>query len=165
MTKIKPRLINILPHFFLKEKFTINLQLMVYFMIPFDANWVMTFGDYKCLNSLNYYGFHRNHMCLPDNAITSKFRELWSPAGQQFWPWGRLKVKVTAWRHLKGLVTWIMHAKYQCSIFNTSEDVSQVKVFVTDRQRDGRTDRQTDKWVLMSPTFAKGGGQKVFNRL
>ena len=40
-----------------------------------------------------------------------------------------------------------MHAKYQCSIFNTSEDMSQVKVFVTDRG--------TDEWVLMSPAFAK----------
>ena len=54
----------------------------------------------------------------------------------------------------------IMHAKYQCSIINTSEDMSQVKVFVTDRQRD----RRTDEWVLMSPAFAKGGGQKD-NRL
>ena len=27
-----------------------------------------------------------------------------------------------------------MHAKYQCSIINTSEDMSQVKVFVTDGQ-------------------------------
>ena len=32
----------------------------------------------------------------------------------------------------------IMHAKYQCSIINTSEDMSQVKVFVTDRGTDGR---------------------------
>ena len=39
---------------------------------------------------------------------------------------------------LKGIVTRIMHAKYQCSIINTSEDVSRVKVFVT----NGRTDRQ-----------------------
>ena len=41
---------------------------------------------------------------------------------------------------LKGLVTRIMHAIYQCSIINTSEDISQVKVFVTEGQRDGRTD-------------------------
>ena len=40
-----------------------------------------------------------------------------------------VKVKVTAWCQLKGLVTRIMHAKYQCSIINTSEDMSQVKVF------------------------------------
>ena len=32
----------------------------------------------------------------------------------------------------------IMHTKYQCSIINTSEDMSQIKVFVTDRQRDRR---------------------------
>ena len=43
---------------------------------------------------------------------------------------------------LKGLVTRTMHAKYQCSIFNTSEDMSQVKVFVTDRQTDGQRDRR-----------------------
>ena len=36
-----------------------------------------------------------------------------------------------------------MHAKYQCSIINTLEDMSKVKVFVTDGQTtDGRTDRQ-----------------------
>ena len=40
---------------------------------------------------------------------------------------------------LKGLVTRIMHAKYQCSIMNTSEDKSKVKVFVTDGQTEGRT--------------------------
>ena len=50
-----------------------------------------------------------------------------------------------------------MHAKYQCSIFDTSEDMRQVKVFVTDRGTDG----QTDEWVLMSPANAKGGGQQV----
>ena len=36
----------------------------------------------------------------------------------------------------------MMHAKYQCSITNTSEDMSQVKVFVTDGQTEGRTDRR-----------------------
>ena len=88
--------------------------------------------------------------------LWSEFRELWSPARQQLWTWRRSKVKVTAWRHLKGFVTRIMHAKYQCSIFNTSEDISQVKVFVTDRRRDG----QTDEWDLMSPRFRESGGQK-----
>ena len=70
--------------------------------------------------------------------ITSKFGELWSHALQQLWPWSRLKVKVMAWCQLKGLVTRIMHAKYQCSIINTSEDMSQVKVFVTDRRMEER---------------------------
>ena len=56
----------------------------------------------------------------------------------------------------KELVTRIMHAKYQYSIINTSEDMSQVKVFVTDGQREGRT----DKWVLMSPALIKGRGQQ-----
>ena len=30
----------------------------------------------------------------------------------------------------------IVHTKNQCSIINTSEDMSQVKVFVTDGQTD-----------------------------
>ena len=53
--------------------------------------------------------------------------------------------KVTAWCQWKGLVTRIMHAKFQCSIINTSEDISKVKVFVTDGQTEGGTDRQTDE--------------------
>ena len=60
--------------------------------------------------------------------FTSKFKELWSPARQQIWPWSRSKVKVTVGYPWKGLATRIMHAKYQCSIINTSEDMSQVKV-------------------------------------
>ena len=91
--------------------------------------------------------------------ITSKFGELWSPARQQICPCSRSKVKVTTCCQLKGPVTRIMHAKYQCSIINTSEDMSQVKVFVTDRGTDGRT----DEWDLMSPAFAKGRGQKYHN--
>ena len=47
---------------------------------------------------------------------------------------------------LKGLVTRTMHAKYQYSIFNTSEDMSQVKVFVTDRRTDGRTEGRTNEF-------------------
>ena len=34
------------------------------------------------------------------------------------------------WCQFKELLTRIMHAKYQCSIINTSENMSQVKVFV-----------------------------------
>ena len=37
-------------------------------------------------------------------------------------------------------VTKIIHAKYQSSIINTSEDMSPVNVFVTDGQRDRQTD-------------------------
>ena len=47
-----------------------------------------------------------------------------------------------------------MHAKYQCSINKTLEDISQVKVFVT----DGRTEGWMDELVLMSPAFAKERG-------
>ena len=46
----------------------------------------------------------------------------------------------------------IMHAKYQCSVINTSEDMNQVKVFVTEGQTD-------ERMSFMSPIFAKGGGQ------
>ena len=45
----------------------------------------------------------------------------------------------------------IMQAKYQCSIINTSEDMSQVKVFVT----DGQTDRGMSFNV---PSFRKRRG-------
>ena len=41
------------------------------------------------------------------------------------------------------------HKDYQCSIINTSEDMSKVKDFVR------RMDRQIDEWVLMYPAFAK----------
>ena len=37
-----------------------------------------------------------------------------------------------------------MHTKYQCSILKTSEDMSQVKVFVTDRETEEQTDGETD---------------------
>ena len=51
-----------------------------------------------------------------------------------------------------------MHAKYQCAIIKTSEDMSQVKVFVT----DGQTDRGTNG-RLMSPCFREKRGQKDNN--
>ena len=47
----------------------------------------------------------------------------------------------------------IMHAKYQCSVINTSEDMSQVKVFATDRRMD--------EWDLMSPRFRESGEQQT----
>ena len=65
-----------------------------------------------------------------------------------------------------------MHAKYQCSIINTSEDMSQVKVFVTDGLTDRRTDRRTDGQMSFNVprfrerrAFVKGGGQKRFSPL
>ena len=45
-------------------------------------------------------------------------------------------------KDVKGHVTSIMHAKYQCSIFNTSEDMSLLKVFC-DRQTEKQTDGET----------------------
>ena len=94
--------------------------------------------------------------------LTSKFEELWSPARQQLWPWSRpkVKVKVTAWCQWKGLVIRIMHAKYQCSIINTSEDMSKVKVFVTDGRTDGRTDGQMRFNV---PMLSRKRGTKTEN--
>ena len=46
-------------------------------------------------------------------------------------------------------------SEYKCSIVNTSEDMSQVKVFVTEGQ--------TDEWVKIFPAFAKGGEQWIKN--
>ena len=46
----------------------------------------------------------------------------------------------------------------------SSEDMSQVKVFVTDRRTDRGTDRQTDEWDLMSPRFRESGGQKLLGK-
>ena len=67
----------------------------------------------------------------------------------------------TAWYQWKGLVTRIMHAKYQCYIINTSEDMSQVKVFVTDGRTDGWTDRGTDGRMRFNvPTLSRKAGDK-----
>ena len=98
------------------------------------------------------------NLILINLTETSKFRELWSPARQQIWPWSRSKVtvNVTAWYHWKGLVTKNTHAKCQSSICNSAKVMAKVKVFVTDR----RTDGQTDEWDLMSPRFRESGGQK-----
>ena len=88
---------------------------------------------------------------------TSKFRELWSPARQQIWPWRRSKVtvKVTTWYHRKGLVTRNTHAKYQSSICNSAKVMAKVKVFVT----DGQTDRQRDGRMRFNvPTLSRKRG-------
>ena len=65
-----------------------------------------------------------------------------------------------AWCQLKGIVTRSIHAKYQWYIINTSEDISQVQVFVTDRgtcrQTDGRTDRRTNEFYY-PPLSQKAG--------
>ena len=75
-----------------------------------------------------------------------KFGKLWYPARPQVLPWNRSKVK--SWCQFKGLVIRNMHAKYQCSSINTSDDISQVVVYV----------RQTYEWILMFPAFAKAWG-------
>ena len=101
-------------------------------------------------------------------SVTSKFRELWSPARQQVWPWSRSKVtvKVMTWYHRKGLVTKNTHAKYQSSTCNSAKVMAKVKVFVTDRQTDGRTDWRTDGRMRFNvPRFRESGGQKLWPRL
>ena len=50
----------------------------------------------------------------------------------------------------------------QYYIFNSSEDMRQIRVFVTDRGTDRQTNRRTEEWVLMPPPppdFAKVQGQ------
>ena len=98
---------------------------------------------------------------------TSKFGELWSLAQQQIWPWKGSKVKVTACCQLKRLVTRIMHAKNQYYIINTSEDMSQVKVFVIDRRTDWRTDGRTDGWMSFNVTRFRlsPGDNKRYRRI
>ena len=64
----------------------------------------------------------------------------------------------------KGLLQGPGMPKYQCSNFNTSEDMSQVKVFVTDRGTDKGTDGQTDEWDLMSPAFSKVRGTIIMRK-
>ena len=98
---------------------------------------------------------------------TSKFRELWSPARQQMWPWSRSKVtvKVTTWYHWKGLVTKNTHAKYQSSICYSAKVMAKVKVFVTEGLTDRRTDWLTDEWDLMSPAFAKAGDKNILQNM
>ena len=107
-------------------------------------------------------------------CMNKQIRRIVVPARQQLWPWRRskvkvkvttkVKVKVTTWRPLKGLVTRIMHAKYQCSTFNTSEDMSQVKVFVTDRRRDGQTDGQM-RFNVPTLSRKRGANMKQFRNL
>ena len=85
-------------------------------------------------------------------------------AGQNKLPlkYVKVKAKVTTLCQLEGLFPRITHAKHQCYIFNTSEYMSQVRVFVTDRGTDRQTNRRTDEWVLMPPpppNFAKVRGQ------
>ena len=51
-----------------------------------------------------------------------------------------------------------MHAKYQCSIINTSEDMSKVKVFVIDGRTDGQTDRTDGRMSFNVPRFREMRG-------
>ena len=98
-------------------------------------------------------------------------RELWSPARQQIWlevgqrsssrsrhGTTKVTVKVTTWYHRKGLVTKNTHAKYQSSICNSAKVMAKVKVFVTDRQRDRRTD---GRMRFNVPTLSRKGGTKM----
>ena len=61
---------------------------------------------------------------------------------------------------IKTLVPMISHAKYQISIINISEDMSQVKGFVTDRRTDGQTERWTNEFRC-SPLSRKAGGNNI----
>ena len=114
-------------------------------------------------NAVRWIRAYHFIMFIFSYADTSKFRELWSPARQQIWPLSRSKVtvKVTTWYHRKGLVTRNTHAKYQSSICNSAKVMAKVKVFVTDGQRDGRTDRGTDRRMRFNvPTLSRKRGTK-----
>ena len=95
------------------------------------------------------------HGWLAHVIVTSKFRELLSPARQQIWPCSRSKVtiEVTTWYHWKGLVTKNTDAKYQSSICNSANVMTKVKNFC---------DRQTDGWMRFNvPTLSRKQGTKT----
>ena len=73
-------------------------------------------------------------------SVASKFRELWSPARQQIWPWIRSKVtvKVTTWYHWKGLVTKTRMPSIKALSVKVQKLWPRLKFFVTDRQTDRR---------------------------
>ena len=50
-----------------------------------------------------------------------------------------------SWYRWKGLVIRITHAKYERLIFKSKKVMANVKSFLTDRRREGRTDGQTDR--------------------
>ena len=130
-------------------------------MFPYDDRYLNIGGSKKffkgcCLWRLLLTTFGPKRKGIA--ALTSKFRELWSPARQQIWPWSRSKVKVTTWYHRKGLVTKNTHAKYQSTTCNSAKVMAKVKVFVTDGRTDRRTDRQTRFNV---PAFSRKRGTKM----
>ena len=91
---------------------------------------------------------------------TSKLGELWSPAWQQLWPWSRSMSRSLHGANWKGL------SQGSCIPNINALSLILQKIWARlmflwrkDRQRDG----QTNEWVLMSPTFAKSGGQIYTN--
>ena len=72
----------------------------------------------------------------------------------------KVTVKVTRskfWYEWQGLIIRMVHAKYESSTFNGSKVMGKVKVFVTDRRTDGRTDRRMRFNV---PRFRESEGQQ-----
>ena len=45
----------------------------------------------------------------------------------------KVEVKII-WYQYKGAATRILYVKYECSSINTSEDIAQADIFVTERQ-------------------------------
>ena len=82
-------------------------------------------------------------------VITSKFGKLWSPGRQQIWPWkGQRSQHGANWKGLS-----------QGSCIPNINALSLILQKIWARlkflwQREGRT----NKWVLMSPAFAKACG-------
>ena len=70
--------------------------------------------------------------------------------------------------HRKGVVTKNTHAKYQSSTCNSAKVMAKVKVFVTDRGTDGRTDRRM-RFNVPALSRKRGtikrfqGSRKLFN--
>ena len=85
-------------------------------------------------------------------SLTSKFGESWSPARQQLWPWGRSRSLHSA--NWKGL------SQGRCMPNINALSLILQKIWARLKFCDRQTVGRTNKWVLMSPTFAKGGGQQ-----
>ena len=126
-------------------------------LIKSDIKWCVHFiRSIFIYLFLQLYKLYIFRQCVKELQFARRIKDMWlqpnskncgPPPGNNFDL--ELGQRSRSWHGVnwQGLTQGTMHAKYQCSIINNSEDISQVKVFVTDRRTDWRTDRGTDEWV------------------